>query len=172
MTGPKGGRIRGSPLYSTNPPLKWGHPSNQDTLCDPPTGCVLLDVGGGSFPAIVDEIVVSLVKDGHLPSTCANQLETLLLRKHKHHGNSSDTTLWDRIKSSAADGALHQIGEGLRRKGSSASVLGTNGGGGGGGSRLEAGEHCIPAVTLDKRATLSDFPLLQEESSDNNEVMQ
>ena len=121
----------------------------------PPPGCVLLDVKGDSFPAVVDEIVVSLVKSGHLPMECASPVETLLHKKH-HHA-TGDTTIWDRIKSSA--------GEGLRRKGGSANAQG--GGGGTEPTSAVAHDNSHQAVTLEKRS--SQFPLLQE--NDDNEVI-
>lgn len=64
-----------------------------------PTGCVLLDLEGDTFPEVVDQLVSHLVGSGSLPVTCAEQVRMLLQKKHKH--SSSDRTLWEKIKNSA-----------------------------------------------------------------------
>ncbi len=62
-------------------------------------GCVLLDLEGETFPAIVDQIVSGLAVSGALPAGCCDQVRMLLLKKHRH---SHDTSLWEKIKNSAA----------------------------------------------------------------------
>lgn len=64
-----------------------------------PAGCVLLDLEGDTFPNVVDQLVASLVLHGSLPVQCAEQVRTLLHKKHKH--TSHDASLWEKIKNSA-----------------------------------------------------------------------
>lgn len=117
-------------------------------------GCVLLDLEGETFPAIVDQIVSGLAVSGALPAGCCDQVRMLLLKKHRH---SHDTSLWEKIKTSAAEGTLHQIGEGIRRK-SFADLAHPK-------TPSSSDLHTSPAP-LEKKPTLSHVPLLLEESEE------
>jgi hypothetical protein len=83
-------------------------PSLPYTYSSSPSGVILLDLKGSTFPEIVNHIVSRLVTSGSLPQESSEQVRTLLLKKHKH--SSSDSTLWDRIKHSAAgEWMLHVV---------------------------------------------------------------
>jgi hypothetical protein len=78
-------------------------------------GCVLLDVEGDNFPAIVDKIVENLVENDYLPQDKVDFVLQALYKKHKHQ---HQVTLWDDLKQAAksADGKLHDIGDQLRHR--------------------------------------------------------